>query len=105
MVVKEIKNREDFNKAIATEKLVLIDCFATWCGPCRAIAPAVEKISVERTADVDVYKVDVDECSDIAAELGVRAMPTFFFFKNGEKLDSVAGAAEAPLVAAIDRFK
>ncbi|KAM5454816.1 thioredoxin trx1 [Microsporum audouinii] len=105
MVVQEIKNRGDYDKALAGEKLVLIDCFATWCGPCKAIAPKVDEFSETFAAEVDVYKVDVDECSELAAELGVRAMPTFIFFKNGQKVDSVAGASPEPILAAINKFK
>ncbi|EGD88831.1 uncharacterized protein TERG_08848 [Trichophyton rubrum CBS 118892] len=69
------------------------------------VVQEIKKLSEEHCEDVDFYKVDVDECSDIAAELGVRAMPTFFFFKGGEKLQSVAGAAEGPIVAALTQFK
>jgi thioredoxin 1 len=60
-------------------------------GPCRLIAPKVIAFSQDYP-NVDFYKVDVDEVNDVAAELGVRAMPTFFLFKNGEKIGEVVGA-------------
>ncbi|KAK2810756.1 hypothetical protein FQN49_008516 [Arthroderma sp. PD_2] len=105
MVVHDIKSREEFTKAINGPKLVLIDCFATWCGPCKAIAPKVDQLSVEHSDDVDVYKIDVDNSPEIAQELGVRSMPTFIFFKGGEKLDEVVGANPQALIAGITKNK
>lgn len=65
-------------------------------GPCRVIAPKVVQFSVDYP-DVDFYKIDVDEVSSVAAELGVRAMPTFFLFKKGEKVGEVVGANPSAL--------
>lgn len=78
----------------------MVDCFATWCGPCKVIAPKVVEFS-DKYPNARFYKVDVDEVPDVAQELGIRAMPTFVMFKNGEKVGEVLGANPAPLEAAI----
>lgn len=80
----------------------MLDCFAEWCGPCKVIAPKVSSYSDTYT-NVAFYKIDVDAVPDVAAELGVRAMPTFFFFKNGQKVDEVVGAAPPAIEAAIKK--
>ncbi|KAF8421608.1 thioredoxin [Tirmania nivea] len=95
-MVKEINSKTAFTEAINQDKLVVLDCYATWCGPCRLIAPKVTAFS-EDYPDVAFYKLDVDDVSDVAAELGVKAMPTFYFFKKGEKVDEVVGANPAAL--------
>lgn len=77
----------------------MIDAFATWCGPCKVIAPEILKLS-ESYPNASFYKVDVDEHPEIAAELGVRAMPTFIFFKGGAKIQQVVGANK-PAIEAI----
>ena len=70
---------------------MIIDCFATWCGPCKAIAPKVVELS-NHYKNARFYKLDVDELPDVAHELGVRAMPTIFAFKEGEEVGKVVGA-------------
>ncbi|XP_046675154.1 thioredoxin-2-like [Homalodisca vitripennis] len=75
----------------AGSKLVVVDFFATWCGPCRMIAPYVEQMAAE-TPNVVFLKVDVNQCDGVAAQYSVRAMPTFVFIKNGHKVDSFSGA-------------
>lgn len=70
---------------------MIIDCMATWCAPCKKIAPEIVKLS-NTYPDARFYKLDVDEVPDVAQELGVRAMPTFMVFKGGEKVDEVVGA-------------
>lgn len=82
-MVKQVTSKDEFNTELANagSKLVVVDFFATWCGPCKRIAPAIEKMSQENT-NVVFLKVDVDEVGDLAAELSVSAMPTFLFFKN-----------------------
>lgn len=83
---------------------VVVDFFATWCGPCKRIAPALEKMS-EEMSDVVFLKVDVDELQDLAAEQSVSAMPTFFFFKKGTKIHEVVGASEAKIKEGIEKHK
>ncbi|KAI8084549.1 thioredoxin TrxA [Halteromyces radiatus] len=91
------KNLDEFRALTASDKLVVIDFYATWCGPCKLISPKFEKL-VEEYPDVIFAKVDVDEVADVAADVGVRAMPTFMFFKNGNKVDEVVGANLASIV-------
>ncbi|ORZ17912.1 thioredoxin [Absidia repens] len=86
------KNLAEFNTLIASDKLVVVDFHATWCGPCKLIGPKFEKL-VEEYPGVVFAKVDVDDVPDVAAEVGVRAMPTFMFFKNGSKVGEVVGAS------------
>lgn len=77
----------------------MIDAFATWCGPCKVIAPEIVKLS-DSYPDASFYKIDVDEQPELAAELEVRAMPTFIFFKDGNKIQQVVGANK-PAIEAI----
>ncbi|KAI5777094.1 thioredoxin TrxA [Geopyxis carbonaria] len=97
---------DDFKAAVAAsaDKLVVIDFWATWCGPCRAVAPVIANLAKEN-ADVAFYKVDVDDVPDVAQELGIRSMPTFAFFKGGEKIKEVIGANPPAIKAAVADHK
>jgi len=72
---------------------VMVDFGATWCGPCRMIAPYMEQLSDEYAGKAVVAKVDVDECPGISAKYGIRNVPTVLIFKNGEIVDKNVGAA------------
>ncbi|XP_054708378.1 thioredoxin-2-like [Uloborus diversus] len=97
-MVHHIANVEDFDKKIdeAGEKLVVIDFFATWCGPCKMIAPFFQELSDEYT-DVVFLKVDVDEVEDVAAKYNVSSIPKFVFLKNKEQVDDMCGADQDKL--------
>ena len=90
---------EEYKTAIASG-VAVIDCFATWCGPCKVIAPQIVQYAKE-FPNAKFYKVDVDEVPDIAQELGVRAMPTFKIFKDGEIVGDVVGANPPAIKAAV----
>ncbi|QIW98963.1 hypothetical protein AMS68_004481 [Peltaster fructicola] len=99
--VHNLKGKSEFDeKVTGSDKLVILDCYATWCGPCKVIAPKIVEFSHKYT-DAKFYKLDVDESPDVAQELGVRAMPTFFIFKNGEKIAEVVGANPVAVEKAI----
>ncbi|KAG8909064.1 hypothetical protein FRC01_007161, partial [Tulasnella sp. 417] len=98
MTVTPITTLDEFNELINSGKIICIDFWATWCGPCRMISPIFEKLSEsEDFAGAEFYKVDVDEASDVSAEVGIKAMPTFMVFKDGEKLGELVGADDEEL--------
>lgn len=105
--VKMINSKAEWDAALAAagSKLVVVDFFATWCGPCRFIGPKVVELSKTYT-DVVFLKVDVDQLDGLAAELGISAMPTFLLFKNKARLqDELVGANEARLRTLIEKNK
>merc|ERR1712128_366360 len=92
-MVHSVESMDDFNSQLsaAGDKLVVVDFHATWCGPCKMIAPHLEEMS--RTMDDVVFlKVDVDDCEDIAAKYEITAMPTFIFLKSKSKVADLMGA-------------
>ncbi len=74
---------QNFNEMIASGKPVMVDFGATWCGPCKALAPRVEELEKEYEGRVMIGTADVDECSDLAAKFRIRNVPTVLFFKGG----------------------
>ena len=81
-----------FKEVTNGETPVLIDFWAPWCGPCRAIAPIVEELAAENAEKIVVGKINVDECRDTATELGITSIPTLMIFKAGELVQRVVGA-------------
>ncbi|QDS73530.1 Thioredoxin amt13 [Venturia effusa] len=101
--VHNLMCKEDWESALNEKgSLLVLDCFATWCGPCKVIAPQVVKFS-DKFTNARFYKLDVDDVPDVAQELGIRAMPTFLLFKDGEKVAEVVGANPKALEAAIEK--
>ena len=72
---------------------LVVDFWATWCGPCRMVTPIIEELAKEYDGKLVVGKCDVEENEDLAAEYGIRNIPTILFFKNGEVVDKMVGAA------------
>lgn len=82
--------KENFKETINGDKLVLIDFFATWCGPCKMLGPIVEQIADERD-DVIIAKCDIDECMEFAQEYGIMSVPTIILFKQGKEVERDIG--------------
>lgn len=86
-----IHSLPELEALIATGQPVAIDFHAVWCGPCKAMAPQFEELS-KKYPTIAFVKVDVDQAPEIAAKLGITAMPTFIFFKGGKQVASIVGA-------------
>ena len=87
-----IGSEEAFDKLISGDTPVLVDFWATWCGPCRMIAPIVEEIANEYAGKVAVAKVDVDEMGELAQRYRIMNIPTLMLFKQGQLVDKAIGA-------------
>ena len=83
-------NQQNFDE-ITSKGVVLLDFWATWCGPCKMMAPNVEEIATEYKGKVTVGKVDVDECQELATRFGIMSIPTLIVFKDGEKKEVLVG--------------
>ena len=84
-------NSENFDSIMKSEQLVVIDFWAQWCGPCRALTPIVEELAEEYKGRAVIGKCDTDENNDIAVQFGVRNIPMLVFIKNGEVKDVLVG--------------
>jgi large subunit ribosomal protein L40e len=104
--MRTLATKAEFDQLLASagDKIVVVDFTATWCGPCKRIAPLFEKLAQENP-DMEFVKVDVDENEDVAEECGISAMPTFQFYKNKVKVDEALGGSEDTLTAAVTKNK
>lgn len=94
----KIANNENFSGIIDSDKPVLVDFWADWCGPCKILLPIMEELSSEMTDKVDIYKCNVDDCGEIASSFNIRSIPTLILFKNKEIIDITQGAASKAVI-------
>ncbi len=99
----EITDDQFEDEVIKSDKLVIVDFWAPWCGPCRAMAPVLSDLAKDRSESLKVVKVNVDEQQMNAAKLGIMTIPTLILFKNGEPVDRMMGGY--PKRSIVDRVE
>lgn len=98
-------NDSSIDKAIKNSKIIIIDFWADWCGPCKMISPVIDSISTKVTDDVTIAKVNVDDAPSSCADFAISSVPTILFFKNGTQVDSYKGLlSEAVLLEKINQL-
>ena len=85
-----VVSSKDFKELINSNELIVVDFYADWCGPCRMLSPNIEKLS-EEYKNIKFAKVNVDDCSELAQELGITSIPAVFFFKDAKVINSFVG--------------
>ena len=88
----KVASNDNFAELLESEKLVIVDFWATWCGPCRMLSPILDEVEEEMQEKIQVVKVNVDDADEIAAQFRIMSIPTLLFFKNGEIVDKTVGA-------------
>lgn len=98
-----VLSESNFDEVIGANDVVMVDFWATWCGPCKMLAPFIEEIATEYKGKAAVGKVDVDDCPALAERFGIMSIPSVFIFKAGEVKEKLVGFRQkAQLAAAID---
>lgn len=93
-MIKEL-TQENFTEAIKAQKPILVDFWASWCGPCRMLSPVIDSLSEEYSAQIDVGKINVDEQGALAAQFGIVSIPTVILFKDGKEAKRIIGVHDA----------
>lgn len=85
-------------EVLPSDKPTVVDFWATWCGPCRMVAPVLDAYAADRAGQVEVVKVDIDENPDLAARYGIQSVPTILVIKGGEVVQRISGAKPRPIL-------
>ena len=99
----KVATNTNFNELLQDSKLVIVDFWATWCGPCRMLSPILDEVEEEMSDKISVGKVNVDDADEIAAQYRIMSIPTLLFVKNGEIVDKTVGAMPKP--ALLEKIK
>ena len=89
--METVITENNISEILASDKPVVIDFWATWCGPCRILGPTVDDVAAEMDGRALVAKCNVDDCEDLAAQYGIRNIPTLLYIKGGEVVDRTSG--------------
>ena len=93
-MIHYIDSNQIIDEILKNDKLVILDFFATWCVPCQMLTEVLHEVDKENGEKVEIFKIDVDNETDMAVRYGVTAMPTLIFFKNGEEIERRVGLLE-----------
>lgn len=88
----KVATNNNFEELLQDSKLVIVDFWATWCGPCRMLSPILDELEEEMPDQITVVKVNVDDADTVAAQYRIMSIPTLLFFKNGQIVDKTVGA-------------
>lgn len=94
----------NFSEIINSNKNVLVDFYATWCGPCKTLAPILESVKKDLGNSIRILKVDVDKHHDLAAKMGVRGVPSLFFYQDGNLIKNTSGVLTAQEIKRVFGF-
>lgn len=101
----EIKSETEFDSLIASQGLVVVDFTAQWCGPCKLVAPLMDRLANDYSDLLQVFKLDLDANTSLAKRLGIRSIPAVMLFRNGELLETLVGAKKYDeFTEAVDRY-
>jgi thioredoxin 1 len=100
-----IQNETEFDSLLANESLLVVDCTATWCGPCKLVAPLIDRLADEYGNRAKVFKLDLDANKPVAKRFGIKSIPAVLFFKQGELLETLVGVKPyEEFSSAVERF-
>ena len=99
----KVATNSNFNELLQDSKLVVVDFWATWCGPCRMLSPILDEVEAEMADQITVVKVNVDDADEIAGQFRIMSIPTLLFFKGGQVVDKTVGAMPKP--ALVEKIK
>ena len=103
--VVEVTDATFDSEVIKSDKPVVVDFWAPWCGPCKAIGPVLSEIAAERESEIKIVKVNIDDNQEYAFKLGVMSIPTLVIFKEGQPIDKIVGAhPKATIESRIDKL-
>ena len=99
----KVATNTNFSELLQGNNLIIVDFWATWCGPCRMLSPILDEEEEEMAGQISVVKVNVDDADEIAAQYRIMSIPTLLFFKNGQLVDKTVGAM--PKAVLVEKIK
>lgn len=100
-----IKDETEFNSLLENGSLLVVDCTASWCGPCRLISPLIDQLALEYGDRAQVFKLDLDTNKPVAKRFGIKSIPAVMFFKQGELMETLVGVKPyEEFTSALEKF-